>query len=149
MSLSELGSLGEFIASIATLITLIYLARQIRENSRNVKKETERGSLADGSAWRAHIINSPELADLYRTGLTEPSKLEPSDRIRFRMLMHSLIEVWAIAYDHDDRRLESQQTFIVDTLSQEGGMLAWKGFRHAQSVEFQEHVDGLLSKQVQ
>jgi hypothetical protein len=146
MSLSELGSLGEFIASIATLITLIYLALQIRENSRNLKKETVRGSLVDASTWRSHIIDSPDIANLYRTGLMEPDKLEASDRIRFRMLMHSLVEIWAIAYEYDEQRLAAQEKYIIDTLSQAGGVLAWKGFEHSQSPEFRDYVNGLLDR---
>jgi len=33
MTISELGSLGEFFASIAVLVTLIFLVRQMRQNT--------------------------------------------------------------------------------------------------------------------
>jgi hypothetical protein len=33
VSISELGSLGEFISSLIVLVTLIYLAMQIRQNA--------------------------------------------------------------------------------------------------------------------
>ena len=144
MRLSELGSLGEFIASLATLVTLIYLARQIRDNSANLNRETQRATLADASAWRSHLIDSPELSEIYRVGITNPEELDPSERIRFRMLLHSLVEIWAFAYIHDENRLEAQEKFIIDTLSQPGGKLAWDGFKHAQSDEFKAYVSGLI-----
>ncbi len=146
MSLSELGSLGEFIASIATLVTLIYLARQIRDNSENLSRETQRATLADASAWRAHVIDNSELAEIYRVGIATPEELEPSDRVRFRMLLHSLIEIWAFAYIYDEDRLEAQEKFIIDTLSQPGGKVAWEGFKNVSSDEFKVYVNGLLSR---
>ena len=39
MTISELGSLGEFIGSIAVLITLIYLAVQVRQNTRHAQAQ--------------------------------------------------------------------------------------------------------------
>lgn len=146
MNLSELGSLGEFIASLATLVTLIYLARQIRDNSENLSRETQRATLADASAWRSHLIDNPELADIYRVGISNPEELGPSDRVRFRMLLHSLMEIWAFAYIYDEDRLEAQEIFIIDTLAQPGGKLAWDGFKHAQSDEFKAYVNGLLGE---
>lgn len=41
MSLSELGSLGEFIGSIVVVITLIYLSIQVRQNSRVLKENAK------------------------------------------------------------------------------------------------------------
>ena len=40
MSISELGSLGEFIGSIAVLITLIYLVFQIRQNTLSIRSQS-------------------------------------------------------------------------------------------------------------
>lgn len=148
MTVSELGSLGEFVASIATVITLIYLAVQIRDNSRSQKRETRRASLADARLWRSHIIENPDLAGLYTTGLLSPENLDQSSRVRFRMLMHSLVEIWAFAFQNDPARTAAQEKFIVDTLRQPGGTLAWKGVEHSQSKEFRDYVNRLLRKEL-
>ena len=144
MNWEAIGAIAEMIGGIAVLMTLIYLAIQIRDNSISLRRETARGSLSVASIWRAHIIDNPDLARIFRTGLLDPKGLEPDDRTRFRMLMHSLIELWAFAYVHDGKRLVAQEIFIIDTLSQEGGALAWKGFEHSIDRAFQDYVNGLL-----
>jgi hypothetical protein len=40
MSISELGSLGEFIGSIAVLVTLIYLVFQLRQNTLSMRSQS-------------------------------------------------------------------------------------------------------------
>jgi hypothetical protein len=40
MSISELGSLGEFIGSIAVLVTLVYLAFQLRQNTLSMRSQS-------------------------------------------------------------------------------------------------------------
>ncbi len=39
MSISELGSLGEFIGSIAVLVTLVYLVFQLRQNTLSMRSQ--------------------------------------------------------------------------------------------------------------
>ena len=39
MTISELGSIGEFFGSILTLVMLVYLAIQIRQNTAQQKRE--------------------------------------------------------------------------------------------------------------
>lgn len=46
MTLSELGSIGEFVSGIAVVITLIHLSVQIRQNSATTRADI-RQSLAD------------------------------------------------------------------------------------------------------
>ena len=40
MSISELGSLGEFIGSIAVLVTLVYLVFQLRQNTLSMRSQS-------------------------------------------------------------------------------------------------------------
>jgi hypothetical protein len=102
VTISELGSLGEFISSIAVLVTLVYLAIQVR----HARAESARSALVDrGQAIRevmAMVVSdeslargmmsatrtvgatyAPPLPDLLDAGLSE---LEPSG---FRFTMRS------------------------------------------------------------
>ena len=51
MSISELGSLGEFISSIAVLVTLIYLALQIRQNTKATRASVRQGVTNQSSEY--------------------------------------------------------------------------------------------------
>lgn len=46
MSITELGALGEFVASFGVLATLVYLAIQMRQNTRAVRINTAQNRLA-------------------------------------------------------------------------------------------------------
>jgi len=64
MSISELGSLGEFVASFGVLITLIFLAFQTRQNTKAV-----RASIASDMAshWLGNsnvMVSSPDLFEI-------------------------------------------------------------------------------------
>ena len=54
MTLSELGSIGEFVAAIAVLPTLVYLSIQLRQNSATTRAQI-RQSVADS---QIHYLNS-------------------------------------------------------------------------------------------
>ena len=40
MSITELGSLGEFVGAIGVVLTLVYLAHQIRQNTTQLEQNT-------------------------------------------------------------------------------------------------------------
>ena len=40
MTITELGSLGEFIGALAVLVTLIYLVLQIRQNTQSIRSQS-------------------------------------------------------------------------------------------------------------
>jgi hypothetical protein len=73
MSITELGSLGEFIGSIAVLATLVYLAYQTRQNGHilALSKEAQTASMmqANVAGWDSvfrPMLEKPEVARLYR-----------------------------------------------------------------------------------
>ena len=48
MTLSDLGSLGEFISSVAVVVSLVYLAQQVRRNSRETRLASRQRVLEQG-----------------------------------------------------------------------------------------------------
>jgi len=54
MTISELGSIGEFVGAIGVVITLIYLAFQIRQNTTQLKQNI--------SMAKAAAVNNSNIA---------------------------------------------------------------------------------------
>ena len=50
MTLSDLGSLGEFVGSIAVVLSLIYLAFQIRQNTKSIRASTHHGMVESSNS---------------------------------------------------------------------------------------------------
>lgn len=142
MTLAELGSLGEFVAAVATILTLVYLALQIRQSNRLLEDSARRGIQDDADRWRAYLINSKDIASLYRSGLMNSTELDDEDRLRYRMLQDQLFFGWEYAYFSDKKSLDrSGKRFLIDTLNQPGGKEYWNATRHKFDEEFVNYVN--------
>ena len=75
MTISEIGSIGEFVSAIGVVVSLVYLAFQVRDNSKFVKENSEflrathDVSSNDGVAQiRKNYFDNPELIEIERKG---------------------------------------------------------------------------------
>lgn len=102
MTLSDLGSIGEFVSSIVVLLTLFYLAVQVR-HSRQLLERNEK--LALGQAFQARVDSRRdleklviELSDLVvRVGKDEFEQLTESEQLKVRQLN----PLWADWWDNN------------------------------------------------
>ena len=131
------------IAAIATVATLVYLALQIRHNTRALKHAEEREILDDGNLWRSHLIQNPEIAELYRKGLLDPNALDPIERLRFRMLLDALFVTWLYGFQAHRATGYSPEPQISGTLARPGGQQYWADQKSNFDPEFVRYVDGL------
>jgi hypothetical protein len=83
MSISELGALGEFIASIGVLATLIILVFELRRNTKlQLRSNSRQAYIQNGDALQALL--DPEVSELFLRGNNEGlSSLTPEERYRF------------------------------------------------------------------
>ena len=150
--------MGEFLGGIAVVVSLVYLALQIRQNTRQVvqntrsiRREGTRAFFEDANVWRSYLIQSPEIAELYRRGLRQPEELEPGEWLRFRMLMQGLFEHWRFAFftRHDaEPWVSAWESFLERTLAEPGGTRYWDGAKEhfPQQDEFVRHVNRICER---
>mgnify|MGYP000273672369 CR=1 FL=1 len=86
-----LGNYGEFFGAIAVVATLVYLTIQVRQHSQHIDASTRTSAAAAWAEWRMSIARDRELADLYRKGLRGRSDLDAVDKMRFDVLINSLL----------------------------------------------------------
>lgn len=99
MSIHDLGSIGELVATIATVATLIYLALQIRENTMALRVEARRSEMQGASAYTSAIVGSPEVARILNAGLVDPTSLRPEEVTRFSFLLGNFLGAEAGAFE--------------------------------------------------
>jgi len=87
VTLEDFGNLGEFIGGLAVIATLVYLAVQIRQNTKLLRRSAEQTSRSDSTAAIALAAQSPENAVVYHKGLAEPDALSPEERTHFYLFM--------------------------------------------------------------
>ena len=127
MTIQDLGSIGELLAAIATIATLGYLAAQIRQGTKAVRRSSIHTIVASGQSIRDHYISNPEVAALHLRGLADPNQLSPEEGIRFSALMMSQFEnarEYFEVFQSGDFSAEEWKycrTSMATTLSQPGG----------------------------
>jgi len=98
MSISDLGSLGEFIASITVLVTLIYVAVQIRQNT-NATRAVSHHAITDSlNQINLSLAKDEVLAQLWLSGFNDRSSLSALHREQFDALLRSYMHACDTMY---------------------------------------------------
>jgi hypothetical protein len=133
MSIAELGSLGEFIASIAVVASVIYLATQIRAQKGEQK---QRAAEALAHAWSEAsrtIATDGEAAAIFSRGLDDYDSLDSVEKLRFSAMLTSTLKAYeAVYYLHVEGVLEEEAWLttadLLGRLCRSGGFAGyWAG----------------------
>jgi hypothetical protein len=97
MDVQDWGAVGEILGGIAVIVTLVYLARQIRENSRQLRVSaiTSINHLIN-EAWDPIYGNDRNIR-VWTTGLRSPEDLNDEDLTLFHLFMTRLMTAIATA----------------------------------------------------
>ncbi|MBW2722967.1 MAG: hypothetical protein JRE71_01155 [Deltaproteobacteria bacterium] len=94
MTLQDLGNIGEFVGAIGVVASFIYLALQIRQNSHQIAENTnsllgsvEQENAMVSSDFLLSLAQDPDLARVWRVGLSESATLTEDEGTQFVMLM--------------------------------------------------------------
>ena len=82
MTISELGSLGEFFGSVAVFVTLVYLAVQVRQASRMARLTASQANRSQRVMLFQSNRDSPYLAPIQEK-LRNGEELNTEDKLRF------------------------------------------------------------------
>ena len=140
MSIQDWGAIGEIIGAAAVLISLIYLAKQIRQNTRQLQASVEATRLASfesnvrsGNFIRELLVRDREISDLFLRGLKGLSRLDDTDRFRMDMLLRIVFAESQRTYVRE-RALKSDSEGpqqIIDDLLKSRGVREWLTSVHA------------------
>ena len=128
------------------IITLAYLASQIRQNTRATRSQSVQSLAASGATMNAMIIQDPDVARIFDTGMSNYASLPREDRLRFSFL----IGQWLLAYEAvyvqhrmgtiDQSVFDARMRNLVMWLNTEGGLVAWNSAREVFSKEYIDYV---------
>ena len=101
MNWDAIGAIGEIIGAAAVIATLIYLAKQVKDNSREVRL----GSIISinhliNEAWEP-IYNNDRNIRIWVTGQQSPSELDSEDEAVFSLFMARLVNVLLTAFSQN------------------------------------------------
>lgn len=158
MTISELGSIGEFVGAIGVVITLIYLAFQIRQNTQQLEQNA---SMAKAAAvnnsnialrqTRQAIFVSEPVSELFLAGNEDCSKLSDLQLLRYRFMLQNITDVMLDIYSQtletnfSPENWQAQGVNLVKRiLDTNGGKWFWKNYQMNYPQGFRNEVDRIL-----
>ncbi len=149
MDITTLAAWGEFLGGIAVVVSLVYLAGQIRQNSRLLRTSTASTSSSVMNDNLTLIVQDPEVARMYRDGMTDRSSLSEVDRFRFDALV--MMQIGGLQQEYQfaadgvigPALWESRKRVMRGFLQLPGVKEWWSHRRYNFSEDFGEFLDGL------
>jgi hypothetical protein len=148
MDWNAVGTIGEIIGALAVFLTLGYLAVQIRQNTKAVRASALDSSVHAVNVVRVAMFESAEVTALYRKGLEAFDELDDDERMRFRLLVHTILwSVWNIYAQTEHGGLssstwEAQAPLLDRIVNTRGGLWFWNEYQ----MEFEETFRKEVSK---
>lgn len=90
MDLQSLANIGEIVGAAAVVLSLIYVAVQIRQNTQAQRTENYSRTLDRLAGMQSMLSQDGEIAGIFSKGVTDTSKLTPTERVRFTWSMYEL-----------------------------------------------------------
>jgi hypothetical protein len=87
---TAVGAIAELLGAIAVVMSLLYVAAQVRESTRQARRDATRDLAARISDVSLAVAADAELGELFVKGGADPTQLSQGDQVRFRGLMNSL-----------------------------------------------------------
>ena len=151
MSMADLGSLGEFVASIVVLITLLFLALQMRRSTAESKLRNDLDR--SGSAVQAGLgLMGANAVEVYTKALRHPSDLTEDEVMQvwsyLDVFMAAASSTWSaykrgLAGSEDWLSAKSQVRYA---LSFPVGMAIWNQVKRSYDREMADDIDAYLTE---
>ncbi|WOJ95546.1 hypothetical protein R0137_09795 [Congregibacter brevis] len=149
MNWEAVGAIGEVAGGIVVIVTILYLARQIRENSRIAKAESQRALLETAQIW-APIATTPGLVTELRKAVQSYESLDPDSQGRFTFMLYPLINRVESAYRMHQQGMIDEDAYLgwmyaLAAFLREPGLSAWwSDLKQVIGPEFIAALDEIL-----
>lgn len=90
MNWDAVGAIAELLGAAAVVVSLVYVATQVRESTRQARRDATRDLATRMSDISLAVASSPELGELLVRGGADLTQLSKGDQARYRGLMNSL-----------------------------------------------------------
>ena len=151
MDWNAIGAIGEIVGALAVFLTLVYLALQIRQNTKAIQASAVDASISKLTVVRESLYESAELTRVYIKGQAHPDELDEESRVRFRLLVHSILLSLANVFIQTSytglslSTWESQLVVLKRIITSPGGRWFWREYRLEFEESFREIVDEVLT----
>ena len=121
---------SEALGAIAVLITLIYLARQIRQNTEEVRSANYHSVTDSFNELNLTVAGNPGLARVVRLGNEANEKLSEDEKTQYSFTMHAVFRIMDVIkfqsqHGTNDMTLWEYEKNTIDMMLSEPGTREW------------------------
>ncbi len=130
MNWSAVSAVAEVLGAIGVVVTLLHISRQVRENTRSIRRSTTHDALRSIADFNQFIASDPHLVDLFWRGSADPADLSGVEWQRFVSLASTLIRKFELLYlDYSSGSLSDDiweaQVNNIQTWMTKPGVVRW------------------------
>jgi hypothetical protein len=154
MSLEQLSSLAQIVASIGVIVSLLFVGLQIRQNTGVLQRNEHNSTMAQWTVIRMAIAKNRDIAELMSAGLHGKGVLDDAEQLRLDNMLQECAWASFHIWDRTQRGVFPKGTFELTAGAYLGGLLrtvrgeAW--WRSAKTIgfvpAFVADVDAVLAK---
>jgi hypothetical protein len=132
MNIQDWGAIGEIVGAIATVVTLAYLAVQIRNATKEQKRQALIGFVDRLIDRRSYLLEDPSLRKIDMKGRASYQSLNEDEKLQFGFLMMRLLatmESYVEYAESGDLKKETARAMkrgIVQTFASPGVLEWWE-----------------------
>lgn len=93
MNWDVVAAFAELAAAIGVIISLLYVAKQITQNTKAMRRTASHESVQGMLNWFGHVFADPELTRIWTQGIESLDSLSADERARFALLQFNLLKV--------------------------------------------------------
>ena len=151
MDPAYVGAIAEVIAAAAVVFSLIYVARQVRESTRQARLSSIQALYAQMQAAGSLTASDPDIARIFIDGLEGGmASLDKYDAIQFGQLSTHVFKAYEEAYYYmkegviEESRLRGFERSLLGVVTHRGFQDWWTTYRALFDPDFQAHLDSRI-----
>jgi hypothetical protein len=154
MNWTMIGAIGEVLGAIAVVFSLIYLARQVRDSSRQEQRTQYFELNKEAVAFADGIARDPEWANILLRGFQDRSALTSIEIFRFNAGLLGLFRAYEALFLYykeggvHEWGAESFRSTMLDIVGMPGVQTYWGDREHWFTNEFRSEVADLIREAV-
>ena len=152
MSLQDLTSVAEIIASVGVIVSLIFVGYQMKQNTSQLVRSEHNSTMTQWSTVRMAFVENRDIAEIWRRGLHGERELDATDQFRLDTLLEERLWTAYHVWERTRRGILTEGTFqqavaplIPAWLSTARGAPWWSSAKRNYPPSFAADVDAALS----
>ena len=151
MDWTTISSISQIIATLAVIGSLIYLAKEVKNGTKNLRTNMQDSVMHAFMEWSQVIMSDPELAWIFQEGSKNPEVLDEKQRARFVIVAWSFLKGYENVYLHHVNKVieasmwEHNKTLYLAYITTPGINYYWTHRKMAFDIRFQKFTDDFLN----